>query len=95
VPLSLNAIIMAEWGSWQAALFLCWGVEIVYAFIGCLVFSSGVRFISLRVCCEYIVPPLFNAIIMAAWVSWHAAMFLLMNWLFWGLHSPAMCVQIA
>ena len=30
---------------------------------------------------------------MAAWVSWHAALCLLMMWLLWCEHWPAMCVH--
>jgi len=30
---------------------------------------------------------------MAAWVSWQAMLCLLMNWLLWVLHLPAMWVQ--
>ena len=48
---------------------------------------------SRRSCSEYRVPPPLNANRMAAWVSWQAALCLLMNWSLWVLHSPAMWVQ--
>ncbi len=37
--------------------------------------------ISLRSCGEYMVPPPLNAALMDAYVSWHVALCLLMNWL--------------
>ena len=42
---------------------------------------------------EYMVPPPLKAVLMAAWVSWHAALCLLMIWLVWYEHCLAMCVQ--
>ncbi len=59
--------------------------------VWCLVPASIV--IRRRSCGEYRVPPALNADLMAAWVSWHAALCLLINWSFWVMHSPAMCVQ--
>ena len=38
-------------------------------------------------------PPPLKAVRMAAWVSWHAALCLLMMWLLWCEHWPAMCVH--
>ena len=43
--------------------------------------------------CEDRVPPHLNADLIAAWVGWHAASCLLMNWSLQVLHCPAMCVQ--
>ena len=40
---------------------------------------------SRRLCGEYRVPPPLNANRMAAWVSWQAALCLLMNWSLWVL----------
>ena len=42
---------------------------------------------------EYIVPPPLKAVRMAAWVSWHVALCLLIMWLLWCEHWPAMCVH--
>ncbi len=39
------------------------------------------------------VPPPLNAVLMAACVSWHAALCLLMNLFLRDLHSPTMCVH--
>ncbi len=39
------------------------------------------------------VPPPLKDVLMAAWVSWHVALCLLMMRLVWREHCPAMCVQ--
>ena len=46
-----------------------------------------------RVCGEWRVPPPLKAFRMAAWVSRHAALCLLMIWLLWAGHSPATWVH--
>ncbi len=38
-------------------------------------------------------PPPLNAVRIAAWVSWHDALCMLMMWLLWYEHCPAMCVH--
>ncbi len=42
---------------------------------------------------EYMAPPPLKSVLMAAWVSLHAALCLLMMWLVRCEHCPAMCVQ--
>jgi hypothetical protein len=42
---------------------------------------------------EYRVPPPLNVVRMAAWVSWQAALCLLMMWLMRCGHLPAICVN--
>ena len=39
------------------------------------------------------VPPPLKVVGMAVWVSWHAALCLLIMWLLWCEHWPAMCVH--
>ena len=46
-----------------------------------------------RVCGEWRVPPPLKAFRMAAWVSRHAALCLLMIWLLWAWHSPTTWVH--
>ena len=48
-----------------------------------------------RSCGEYRVPPPLKADLMVAWVSWQAALCLLINWSLWVLHCPATCVQLS
>ena len=42
---------------------------------------------------EYIVPPPLKVVRMAACVSWHAALCMMMMWLLWCEYWPAMCVH--
>ncbi len=59
--------------------------------VWCLVPASILT--SRRSCGEYTMPPPFNADLIAAWVSWQAALCLRIDWSLWVLHCPAMCVH--
>ena len=49
--------------------------------------------ISIRSCDDKIVPPPLDAVLMAWWDSWQAALCLMMIWLIWDMHWPAIWVE--
>jgi len=49
--------------------------------------------ISLRTYGEWTVPLPLNVVLMTTCVSWHAALYLLINWWLWNYHYPALYVH--
>ncbi len=70
-----------------------WGISsfMPYSVVWCLVSVSIVT--RRRSCAEYRAPPPLSSDLIAAWVSWQAALYLLINLSLWVLHCPPMCVQ--